>query len=95
MTEIRHDAAAGHVQLARKLQDLYEGVAADPDAHESLESHLQGTGTDFARPGEQIARGLVEQGVETRDGMGALIAAMDAYVDRYGRLHQENFAAGL
>ena len=86
---------AGHEQLARKLQDLYEGLAADPQAQRSSEQHLQGAGAEYTRPGEQMARGLVEQGIQAPAGMPALIAAMDAYVDRYGQLHQENFAAGL
>ena len=83
------------MQLARKLQDLYEGTAADQSAHASMRQQLQGAGAEYTSPGEQMARGLVEQGVETRDGLPALIAAMDAYVDRSGQLHRENFAAGL
>ncbi|KAK9821821.1 hypothetical protein WJX74_001400 [Apatococcus lobatus] len=86
---------SGHMQLARKLQDLYEGRAADPLAHASMRQQLQGAGAEYTSPGEQMARGLIEQGVQSRDGLPALIAAMDAYVDRSGQLHRENFAAGL
>ena len=88
---------AGHASLAHKLQDLYEGIAADPvaAAHASMRQKLQGAGAEYTSPGEQIARGLLEQGVQSREGLASLIAAMDAYVDRQGRLHQENFAAGL
>lgn len=86
---------AGHSQFARKLQDLYEGIAADPAAQASMRQQLQGAGAEYTSPGEQMARGLVEQGVLSRDGLAALIAAMNAYVDRQGQLHRENFAAGL